>query len=256
MLRTMVGTGLTLIILLSYAVYSNTVDSEYYSYTTTNEHNVMDISAEVEGEASWYYTTYSAITWVNFTVENAAPGSTLTVESEGTNWSHSPSLGLQEQSYICNEPNSDYSKYLETCDYSRTHSIVLENGTGTLRGRVSLDLPIKGKGYLESDSALNAEKEANELVQSAKRTITWKIKIEEDSQIASSDGILVHSEFSSHELLELEKFKLNPVEETVYSFSALVGCFFLVLVIPLMIFFSARYREIRNEEMRVAVEET
>ena len=70
MLRTMVGTGLTLIILLSYAVFSNTVDSEYYSYTTTNEHNVMDISAEVEGEASWYYTTYSAITWVNFTVEN------------------------------------------------------------------------------------------------------------------------------------------------------------------------------------------
>ena len=94
------------------------------------------------------------------------------------------------------------------------------------------------------------------MVQSAKRTITWKIKIEEDGQIASSDGILVHSEFSSHELLELEKFKLNPVEETVYSFSALVGCFFLVLVIPLMIFFSARYRENRNEEMRAAVEET
>jgi len=255
MLRTMVGTGLTLIILLSYAVYSNTVDSEYYSYTTTNEHNFMDISEESQGGAQWYYTTYSAITWVNFSVENAAPGSILTVEAEGTNWSHSPSLGLQEQSYICNEPDSDYSKYLETCEYSRTHSIVLDNGSGTLRGRVSLDLPIKGKGYLESDSIINAQNEAGELVHSAKKTITWKIKIEDGGEIASSEGVLVESEFSSHELLELEKFKLNPVQETVYSFSALVGCFFLVLVIPLMIFFSARYRENMNEKIRATVEE-
>jgi hypothetical protein len=251
----MVGTGLTLIILLSYAVYSNTVDSEYYSYTTTNEHNMMDISPESEGEAQWYYTTYSAITWVNFTVENAAPGSTLTVEAEGTNWSHSPSLGLQDQSYICNEPASDYSKYLETCEYSRSHSIVLENGSGTLRGRISLDLPIKGKGYLESDDIINAQNKAENLIQSAKKTITWKIKIEDKEQIASSEGILVKSEFTSHELLELEEFKLNPVQETVYSFSALVGCFFLVLVIPLMIFFSARYRENKNEGLRTAVEE-
>jgi hypothetical protein len=250
----MVGTGLTLIILLSYAVYSNTVDSEYYSYTTTNEHNMMEITAESEGNAQWYYTTYSAITWVNFSVENAAPGTILTIEAEGTNWSHSPSLGLQDQSYICNEPDSDYSKYLETCDFSRSHSVVLENGSGTLRGRVSLDLPIKGKGYLESDSIINAQNEAESLVQSAIKTITWKIKIEDDGGITSSEGIFVESEYSSHELLELEKFKLNPVQETVYSFSALVGCFFLVLVIPLMIFFSARYRENRNEELRASVE--
>ena len=30
MLRTMIGLGLTLILLLGYAVYSNTVDTEYY----------------------------------------------------------------------------------------------------------------------------------------------------------------------------------------------------------------------------------
>ncbi|MDG1540536.1 MAG: hypothetical protein P8Q46_03160 [Candidatus Thalassarchaeaceae archaeon] len=215
----------------------------------------MEISQESEGEAHWYYTTYSAITWVNFTVENAAPGSTLIVEAEGTNWSHSPSLGLQDQSYICNEPDSDYSKYLETCEYSRSHSIVLENGSGTLRGRVSLDLPIKGKGYLESDDITNAQNEAENLVQSAKKTITWKIIIEDTGQTASSEGILVESVFTSHELLELEEFKLNPVQETVYSFSALVGCFFLVLVMPLMIFFSARYRENKNEELRTTVEE-
>jgi hypothetical protein len=117
-----------------------------------------------------------------------------------------------------------------------------------------LDLPIKGKGYLESDNIINAQNEAESLVVNAKKTITWKIKITDEGEISSSDGILIESEFSSHELLELEKFKLNPVQETVYSFSALVGCFFLVLVIPLMIFFSARYRENKNEELRSSVE--
>ena len=37
MLRTMVGLGLVLILVLSYAVYTATIDSEYYRYETTNE---------------------------------------------------------------------------------------------------------------------------------------------------------------------------------------------------------------------------
>ena len=36
MLRTMIGIGLTLIFVLGYAVYSNTIESEYYGYETTN----------------------------------------------------------------------------------------------------------------------------------------------------------------------------------------------------------------------------
>ena len=254
MLRTMVGTGLTLIILLSYAVYSNTVDSEYYEYNTTNSHQDMDLSQESDGQSQWYFTTNAAITWVNFSVEGAPPGAILTVEAEGSNWSHSPSLGLQDQTYICNEPDSDYSSILETCSFSRLHTMELETGSGTLRGRVSLELPIKGKGYLESENLENAQSEANSLIESAKKTITWKIKIESDGEIISSEGVLINSTFSSHELIGLEKFKLDPVQETVYSFSALVGCFFLVLVIPLMIFFSARYCENKNEGIRELVE--
>ena len=37
MLRTLIGLGLTLIIVLGYAVYSASLDSEYYLYTTSNE---------------------------------------------------------------------------------------------------------------------------------------------------------------------------------------------------------------------------
>ena len=255
MLRTMIGTGMTLIVLLSYAVYSNTVDSEYYEYNTTNEHESMDLTQESEGLAQWYYTTTDAITWVNFTVYDAPSGSTLIVEAEGTNWSHSPNLGLTDQSYVCNEPNSDYSDILDTCEYSRTHTMDLVNGSGTLRGRVSLELPIKGKGYLESENIERAQEEADSLISSAQKTITWKVKVVSDGETSPSAGMLVESEFSSHELVSLSKFKINPVQETVYSFSALVGCFFLVLVIPLMIYFSARYRENLNESKRASVDD-
>jgi len=85
--------------------------------------------------------------------------------------------------------------------------------------------------------------------------ITWKISIQENDEIISNEGILIESEFSSHELVELKQFQLDPFQETVYSFSALVGCFFLVLVIPLMIYFSARYREKRNETLRTSIED-
>ena len=128
----------------------------------------------------------------------------------------------------------------------------LANGSGTLRGRVSLELPIKGKGYLESE---NIEKAGRSRFSnfSAQKTITWKVKVVSDGETSPSAGMLVESEFSSHELISLSKFTINPVQETVYSFSALVGCFFLVLVIPLMIFFSARYRESLNERKRASV---
>jgi len=250
----MVGTGLTLILLLSFAVYSNTVDSEYYEYTTTNEGKSMQLTAESEGQSDWFFSTNDAITWVNFSVEDAPPGSSLTIEAEGTNWSHSPSLGLEDQTYICNEPDSDYESIIETCEYSRIHSIDLNDGNGILRGRVSLDLPIRGKGYLESESFESAQVESNDLIRSAKKVITWKITIEKDGDIVSSAGILIEAEYTTHELLDIQQFKLDPFQETVYSFSALVGCFFLVLVIPLMIYFSARYREKMNEQIRTSKE--
>lgn len=255
MLRTMIGTGMTLILLLSYAVYSNTVDSEYYGYTTTNDSLEMELSFEDEGTAQWYYTTNSAITWVNFSVSGALPGSELIVEAEGSNWSHSPNLGLDDSAYICNEPESDYSSIIETCEYSRIHSLVLENGSGVIRGRVSLDLPIRGKGYLESDSMANAEIEAQRLIQTESKTITWKISVETEGEVASSDGILVSATAATHELVGIEHFQLEPVQETVYSIAALTGCFFLALVIPLMIYFSATYRERRDEALRTMVDE-
>ena len=255
----MVGTGLMLILVLSYAVYSNTVDSEYYGYTTTNESLEMELQMESENKASWYYTTKAAITWVNVSVDGAPyDGSTLVVEAEGINseWYYSPNLGLDSATnYVCNEPQSDYSGIMDTCSYQRSHSMELNDGSGLMRGRVSLDLPIEGLGFLENENISEAENEAREKIDSQNKTITWKISVESEGQIISSDGIEISAVITTHEFVGIEQFRIDPVQETIYSFATLVGCFFLILVIPLMVYFSAIYRERRDEEIRISVSE-
>ena len=260
MIRTMIGTGLMLILLLSTAVYSNTVDSEYYGYTTTNESLEMELLMESEDKASWYYTTKAAITWVNVSVDGAPDdGSTLVVEAEGSKseWYHSPNLGLEDSAtnYVCNEPQFDYSGIMETCSYQRSHSMELIDGSGIMRGRVSLNLPIEGLGYLENENISEAENEARERVASQNKTITWRISVESDGQTISSEGIEVSAVVTTHEFVGIEPFRIDPVQETIYSFAALVGCLFLMLVIPLMIYFSATYRERRDEGIRLSVSE-
>jgi len=250
---------MTLILLLSYAVYSNTVDSEYYGYSTTNKTLEMDLQSESEGKASWFYTTRAPITWVNVSVDGVPEsGAILVVEAEGVNseWYYSPNLGLVGgTNYVCNEPESDYSDILETCSFERSHSMELSEGSGIMRGRVSLELPIEGLGYLENENISKAETEAREKIDSQNKTITWRISIESEGQEIPSDGVEIHAVVTTHEFVSIEQFKIDPVQETIYSFASLVGCFFLVLVIPLMAYFSAVYKEKRDEGIRLSASE-
>ena len=68
MLRTMIGIGLTLIFVLGYAVYSNTVESEYYGYNTSNEIESLTLNQDDSGTSEWYVSTNSPITWINVSV--------------------------------------------------------------------------------------------------------------------------------------------------------------------------------------------
>ena len=71
MLRTMIGIGLTLIFVLGYAVYSNTVESEYYGYNTSNEIESLTLNQDDSGTSEWYVSTNSPITWINVSVTGA-----------------------------------------------------------------------------------------------------------------------------------------------------------------------------------------
>jgi hypothetical protein len=107
MMRTMIGIGLVLILVLSYAVYSNTLDSEYYGYTTTNDEVGLDMQEVEVGSASWYSTTRVAITWINVTVSGASEGASIQVEATGSEWYYSPLLGSPDaENFNCRESSS------------------------------------------------------------------------------------------------------------------------------------------------------
>tara|TARA_B100000427_G_scaffold67905_1_gene54287 strand:- start:193 stop:993 length:801 start_codon:yes stop_codon:yes gene_type:complete len=252
MLRTMIGLGMTLIIILGYAVYSNTVDSEYYGYRTTNEHVELALSQDDPSNAEWYVTTYEGISWINATVIGAPVDSVLVVQSEGASWYHSPSLGEDvDYPFNCKEISGDYSEYIDVCEFSTTHELVIQEDESIMRGIVSISLPVEGLGYLQADDITEAEELAVELIDGEAGVITWRVGLYNEGEAIDSSGVEVFLNASTHEFVSIEEFNIDPVQESVYGMATLVGCFGLMLVIPLVIYFSAVHKAKKDEKVRM-----
>ena len=249
MLRTMIGTGLTLVLILSFAVYSNTVNTEYYGYTTTNEEIELDLQENEEGRADWFVTTQSGITWVNLTLEGVQNGMTVRIDASGTEWYYSPLLGSPDaDNFNCGEQTTKVS---ETCEYSTLHESEIESDSHKMRGIVSLNLPIDGLGYLQSENQFSAELAAEELISGENMTVTWRIMILQDDTTIDSAGVEVSFNIVTHDLISVEAFQLDPIQESVYSFATLVGCFSLLLFLPLLVYFSAKRKHAIDEQKRM-----
>ena len=252
MLRTMIGIGLTLIFVLGYAVYSNTVESEYYGYETTNTSESLELNRDDDGVAEWFLSTDMPITWVNVTVVGAPQDSILRVQADGTPWFHSPFLGDNQDFPFNCEGDGDYSDLVETCDYSTNHEIIVTQEESYLRGIVSSVLPVEGFGYLQADNLEEAYDTADDLISEEATVITWRMGVYDDEGIAlESDGIEMRVSMVNHELVVVNEFKIDPIEESVYSLATLIGCFSLMLVLPLIIYFSAVYKARKDESKRL-----
>jgi len=79
--------------------------------------------------------------------------------------------------------------------------------------------------------------------------------IDSDGNITSSQGIEITSTITTHELVSVDEFKLDPIQESIYSFATLIGCFTLLLILPMIAYFSAVYKEKRDEEARLGTPE-
>ena len=255
MLRTLIGLGLVLILILGYAVHSNTVDSEYYLYETSNSESDLELIQLEDNMSEWYVVTNSAITWINTSVEGAPQGSILKLDASGVDWYHTPSLGQDQKDYNCKEFAPDYVNLIETCIKGPFHEINLDE-QNNLIGLVSLDLPIGGLGSVQADTLAEANQTAENIVDDSTRIITWKISIiDSNGEIISSLGIDVNSTVTTHDLISVEEFKLDPIQESIYSLATLIGCFTLLLILPMIAYFSAVYKEKRDEEARISTPE-
>ena len=249
MLRTMIGTGLTLVLVLSYAVYSNTVDTEYYGYTTTNSEVDIELQEIESGKAEWFVSTQSAITWVNLSLNGLQDSMTVRIEASGTDWYYSPLLGSPDaDNFNCGEQTTDVS---ETCEYSSFHESDVESESHHMREIVSLELPVDGLGYLQSKDQSTAEQGANELIDKENISVTWRVSVIQGGSIVDSEGIDSTFTIVTHDIISVEAFALDPIQESVYSFATLVGCFAFLLFLPLLVYFSARRKQAIDEQMRI-----
>jgi len=262
MLRTMIGLGMTLIVILSYAVYGATIDSSYYMYHTSNDsvtHEVNDQGLSEENTTqTWTFTTNRSTTWLNVTIDGVEEDDVISVGVSDGVWYHHEMLGDEDaERFSCRQTDEQAFEEYNVCTAAQVHSITAEeSGLMTIRGIVSPELPMGGLGSLYADSQEKAEMAAAELISSNNGTRVWTITLESSDEIHPSEySPLVQS--TSHELELVEPFKINPVTEMLWSISALIGCFAIALVIPLTIYFAAQAKERREEEIRqTALEQT
>ena len=253
MLRTMIGIGLTLIFVLGYAVYSNTVESEYYGYNTSNEIEALTLNQDDSGTSEWYVSTNSPITWINVSVTGAPIDSVLKVQADGVSWFHSPLLGENKDYPFNCEGDGDFSELVDTCAYSSSHELpVPDSGDVVIRGIVSSVLPIEGLGYLQADDINEAEDLARDLVYGESGVVTWRIGIyDSEGNTTSSQDVFITADVTVHDLVDVKEFEIDPIEESVYSLATLIGCFTMMLIVPLIIYFSAIYKAKKDESVRL-----
>ncbi len=239
--------GLVLILVLSYAVYSNTMDSEYYGYETTNEEVAYELEQSDGEMASWFVSTSSSATWIYVDIQNAPAQSVLTVTSANKQWYHSIHLGKEgDAAFNCKE----FDEVSESCISAYSHSIDIEEGGANLTGRVSLVLPINGIGFLHAENLSTAEIEAQSMIEDERSLTTWIVEITSNGEVVADEGISIRFSLVEHDLISVYEFELDPIQETVYATATLVGCFSLLIAVPMIAYYAGVAKARLDEENR------
>ena len=82
--------------------------------------------------------------------------------------------------------------------------------------------------------------------------VTWRIGIyDSEGNTTSSQDVFITADVTVHDLVDVKEFEIDPIEESVYSLATLIGCFTMMLIVPLIIYFSAIYKAKKDESVRL-----
>ena len=252
MLRTIIGLGLTLVLILSYAVYSATLDSSFYLAESTNHQTSVEVT-EDPTNGTYSFETNSAITWLNITIDNSPIDTVLEVSSLGVVWWHHPELGenVGDTPFQCFAPDTtDYEGLVEYCTQSSTHRIDVLNQSEEFRGILSKDFPLSGSWAFIADNSSQATNIANTTVIYSILTRTLTIQmVDQDNQLVNTSGMGVTVTIVEHEIFEVSPYRIDPVTEMIWGMTALIGCFGIVLILPLSLYLVAAAKSRRAAEI-------
>ena len=256
LLRTLIGLGLTLILLLAYAVYGATINTEIYVYESNSNETVVSLD-----DAERYYSpddntttwTWDAdlngvnLTWVNLTVVSLSSGSIIAISNGEGLYSH-PDLG---------NPDADEFSCTESCKKRIEHRT---NSTGETTSIISLTNPdpaIRGKGSVYADSQKEASKKATKILNSTFEPTKVRITIIEEGNRTVNPSVELTQVNES--LYNVEMFEVDAATEFLWALAAVIGCFSMVLVPSFTVYFAARAKqkktELKLESARINIEE-
>lgn len=247
LLRTLLGLSFTLIFMLSYAVYANTIDTAYYTYTTeatvTSQSSDEGLTFERvydEGEST---TTWAAnvtidrnnLTWVNVTAEDLANGATLTVFDAAGLWTHSL-LGAEDaRDFSC----------AEDCRLNESTVLDEDGGIAAYHGLAVTEPGARSNGTVVAESQEEAESMAAAIVDNRHGSAILRITIVEPGNRSTTPALTI--DMVNEALDEVEPFTVDVASEFVWALTAVFACFAIVLLPAFAIYAVSRRREKANE---------
>ena len=255
LLRTLIGMGLTLIFLLSYAVYGATISTEYFIYHSDSEESILEINApgryhdSEDNVTTWTWDVSldgQNLTWINLSASSLSSGAVLSISNGAGIYSH-PDLGdLTAEEFSC----------VDSCRKRGEHSTNSTNGFGEIISLTDPNPALRGSGTVYADSLEEATEKASKIIDTTFEPSTIRITIIENGDRGVSPTVSVTQ--VNEELSNIEKFEIDAATELMWALAAVIGCFSMVLVPSFTIYFAARAKqkklEVRLEAAKVELD--
>lgn len=244
LLRTLIGMGLTLIFLLSYAVYGATVSPSYYIYETDSLEVIPEIGEVTpihdnnENTTTWvWFITVNPqnLTWVNLSASGLSEGTSVALSSGVVIASH-PDLGNPDaQNFSCDV----------NCEYSTSHSESEEDGEVLIIALTNTNPARRGTGSIYATDLDEAILKAQDAVNHTFGATQVKIVIVEEGNRTIQPTFILST--VNEELTTIEQFEVEAATEFLWALAAVIGCFSIVLVPSLTVYIAARAKDKRNQ---------
>ena len=255
LLRTLIGLSVTLIFMLSYAVYGATVSPSVYIYQTeptVDQYNAAEADQDVvrsydedANTTTWAWQVIANdanLTWVNITATELAPGAVLRVTNNALLYSHE----LLGNTYDLQNPLEEEFSCADLCDHTTTHERTTEDG-GTIEfhALTSVDPARRSNGSVFAADLAEAEEKARAAIAYVHTPSILRIEIVEEGNRTTEPSI--HAETVNEAFGSVEVFSVDAGTEFLWALAAVVGCFSMVLIPSFTVYFAARAKEKRDE---------
>ncbi|MEC8520451.1 MAG: hypothetical protein VXY67_05750 [Candidatus Thermoplasmatota archaeon] len=255
LLRTLIGLSVTLIFMLSYAVYGATVSPSVYIYQTeptVDQYNAAEADQDVvrsydedANTTTWAWQVIANdanLTWVNITATELAPGAVLRVTNNALLYSHE----LLGNTYDLQNPLEEEFSCADLCDHTTTHERTTEDG-GTIEfhALTSVDPARRSNGSVFAADLAEAEEKARAAIAYVHTPSILRIEIVEEGNRTTEPSI--QAETVNEAFGSVEVFSVDAGTEFLWALAAVVGCFSMVLIPSFTVYFAARAKEKRDE---------